>query len=143
MTLIYKKRSKDQSLGQAASSHIGLSINIAKENKNPEVEQSNRRQTQAVRKSLRTHENIEGATGYKTRKRKNEIEPKRSEYNPVPISTNIEYNTRDKTPTAQYKQAQCIKDIDISKAQARYQLKSVRPSSRSCLLYTSPSPRDS
>ena len=100
MTLIYRKRSKDQLLGQAASNHLGISKNGV--NRNSEVEQTACSKPRAVRESLRTHENIKGATSYKTRKRKNAKEPKHSKHKPMPTSANIEYNISDKTPTAHY-----------------------------------------
>ena len=62
-----------------------------------------------VRPSLRTHQNFEAATLYKTRIDKNAIKAKHSEYMPTLIDSRIEYKTHDKTPTVQWQGIKHIK----------------------------------
>ena len=89
-----------------------------------------RYRTKAVRPSLRTHQNFEATTHYKTRIDGNVVRTKHTGYIPTLIDSSIENKTHDKTPAAQYQITEHIKNRGKTRKPTRYQSNAVRPSLR-------------
>ena len=83
-----------------------------------------------VRPSLRTHQNFEAATCYKTRIDKSAVRPERTGFTSKYIDSNIEYKAHENTPAVQNQTTKHIKNRGKNRKQTLYQAKAVRPSLR-------------